>query len=834
MFSRRALRVLEFDKVLEHVAGFASTDAGRDAVLALRPSGDPAAVRSRLEDVAEAGRFLDERRDWAFPRLPNPAAGLGRLAVEGAVLAPDELARLGALLAAARRVAQSFAADAPDRFPALDALRGRLVVDTKLEAAAERTVDEEGRVLDTASRELGRLRARLAGAHSRVVAHLESVLAGLSEAHRVTGASVTIREGRYVIPVRREGKRAVGGYVHDESATGATVYAEPPSAIAMMNRIRELERAEAREMQRILRDFTERCRPLVGPLVGSYDALVELDRRCALARTARRWQGSAPEVAPGPLIIRGGRHPLLAAAGADPVPFDLELVPDEHVVVVTGPNAGGKTVFLKAAGLVSALAQAGVIPPVDAGTRLPVFDAVFADVGDQQSIADSLSTFSAHLRNLKETLEHAGPRSLVLVDEPGTGTDPKEGAALARALVETLAELKCTAVVTSHMGELKRLAAPGNGVVNASLEFDGDRTTPTYRFAKGRPGRSYGLSIAQGLGLPASVLDRAQAYRERAEARLDGLLASLEEKERRASDAVAQAEREQERVEALGARLAEREAALTERTEALRLSERRATAQARAEARRLLMDARKEVEKAIGRLAARVDAGEPLAGAAREARKAVEAAAARLEETTEDKTGANAEAESNAARATRAGGRAAPSSAALPRPGARVVLAGSASHGTLVAVEGVRAVVDVSGVRLRVPLERLGAEDPSRSALPNGAGPQPNAAPRDASRPDAASASPAPSSRWTGPELDPSPEIDLRGRRPDEAEVVLLRAVDAAAAAGLGLLRVVHGKGTGALRKRVAQVFGQDPRIETFRPGAPGEGGHGVTVATVR
>lgn len=816
MFSRRALRVLEFDKVLEHAAGFASTGAGRDAVLALRPSGDAASVRARLEEVAEAGRFLRERTDWAFPRFPDPTGALERLAVEGAVLAPDELAKVGALLEAARRLAGSLAAEAPEEFPALGALCARLLVDPALEKTVARTVDGEGRVLDTASRELERLRARLAGAHSRVVAHLESVLEGLSEAHRVSGASVTIREGRYVIPVRREGKRTVGGYVHDESATGATVYAEPPSAIAMMNRIRELERAEAREVQRLLRELTERCRPLAGALASSREALVEADRRCALARAARRWEGSVPEVAPGQILqIRGGRHPLLAAVGADPVPFDVALAQGERVVVVTGPNAGGKTVFLKSVGLVSALAQAGVIPPVDAGTRLPVFDAVFADVGDQQSIADSLSTFSAHLRNLKETLEHAGPRSLVLVDEPGTGTDPKEGAALARALVETLAERGCTAIVTSHMGELKRLASPGAGIANASLEFDGERMAPTYRFAKGRPGRSYGLSIARGLGFPSRVLDRAEAYREQAEARLDGLLASLEEKERRASEAVAEAERDRARAQALGAELAEREVALGERAQALRRSERRATAQARAEARRLLLEARKEVEAVIDRFAARAGTEESLERAARAARKSVEDAAARLQGAGADADGADiAGSDAYAGAETPAGRRAGPELAALDaarlEPGASVAVAGSAQPGVLVAMEGARAVVDVRGVRIRVPLDRLNA------ARSNGGAATPLA------------------SGWTGPEPDPSPEIDLRGRRPDEAEAALVRAVDDASAGGLRVLRVVHGKGTGALRERVAQVFGRDPRVEEFRPGAPGEGGHGVTVATVR
>ena len=730
--SGRALRVLEFDTVLEHVAGFAATDAGREAVRRLAPAADPEVVRARLAATAEVVRFLAARPDWFFPDLPDPAPALERLAVEGSVLDPGELHRLAALLAAARSLARSLAAEPRDQAPALDALAAGLAEEPALQASLDRAVDREGRVLDTASRELGRIRGSLAGAHNRLVAHLESVLGGVSEAHRVPSASVTIREGRYVIPIRREGKRALGGCVHDESATGATVFVEPPSAVAMMNRIRELRRAEGREVQRVLRELTRQCRAVAQPMTGSFDALVEMDRRVALARAARDWDGAVPEVAEWPtkgrprkpsptlsgapppgrspahspdsveppppgrsqplLSIRGGRHPLLVAAGAASVPFDMTLNPDEGVVVVTGPNAGGKTVFLKSVGLASVLAQSGAIPPVAPGTRLPVFDSFFADVGDQQSIADSLSTFSAHLRNLKETLEGAGPRSLVLVDEPGTGTDPKEGEALGRALVETLAELGCTAVVTSHMGALKQLAAPGNRIVNASLEFDPDRLMPTYRFAKGRPGRSYGLSIARGMGFPAPVLDRAERYRDQAEARLDDLLASLEEKERRAARLAGDAERDRARSSALRTDLEAEAAKLRER-------ERAHAKSSRAEARKMLLEARREVEEAIAEMEAQLREGARVKEAARNARRRVEEAARTLDASQDREPGRRRRPED------------APGfpDAALLAPGAQVRFAGSGATGVLVAVENGRAVVEVGGVRMRVASRLLSA-----------------------------------------------------------------------------------------------------------------------------
>lgn len=696
---RRALRVLEFDQVLEHLAGFASTGGGREAVRRLEPAADPEVVRARLAATAEVVEFLASRPDWFFPNLPDPAPALDRLAVEGSVLDAGELHRLAALLAAGSALARSLVAnlELAGRFPALRALGSQLTEESALRAALDRSVDREGRVLDAASRELGRIRERLTGAHGRVVAHVESILAGVSESHRVSGASITIREGRYVIPIRREGKRALGGYVHDESATGATVYVEPPTAVPIMNRIRELQRAEAREVQRILRELTERCRAVAGPLARTFDALVEMDRRVALARGARSWDGAVPEVVdraesdgdpcPPPLTIRAGRHPLLVAAGVDPVPFDLALDPGEGVVVVTGPNAGGKTVFLKSVALVSILAQSGAIPPVGPGTRLPVFDSFFADVGDQQSIADSLSTFTAHLGNLKETLQGAGPRSLVLVDEPGTGTDPKEGEALGRALVEALADLRCTAVVTSHLGALKRLAAPGNRIVNASLEFDADRLMPTYRFVKGRPGRSYGLSIARGLGFPASVLDRAEQYRDRAEARVDELLASLEQKERQAAQLAGDAKRERERAAAL-------RADLESATAKLRTREQAHAQKARGDARRMLLEARKEVERAIARMEDEVRRGAELEEAARAARRNVEEAARELAATS--------------SLGTSPLGTSPPGASPLG-PGARVRFAGSGATGVLVAMENGRAVVEVGGVRMRVAPHLLSA-----------------------------------------------------------------------------------------------------------------------------
>ncbi len=815
MISYRALRVLEFERVLEYAAGFASTDSGRDAILALTPGTDAQAIRDHLSAVDETGRFVEKRRNWTFPLLPDPTGALARLAVDGSVLSPGELSRIGALLAAGTWLLRTLSEEvaAADRFPSLEALGPHLLSEPLLEAALVRTVDPEGRVLDTGSKELGRIRARLGGAHNRAVAHLESLLSRVGDRYRVPGASVTIREGRYVIPVRREGKSAVGGYVHDESASGATVYVEPPSAIERMNRVRALERGEANEIQRILRALTDRCRPLADRLGESLAALAEVDKRAALARVAKRWNGRVPEMTGRAVDIRRGRHPLLLVTGIDAVPFDICLEPGEGVVVVTGPNTGGKTVFLGAVGLIAVLAQSGVIPPVDAGTRLPVFDSFFADVGDGQSIADNLSTFSAHLQNLKEVVTGAGKRSLVLVDELGTGTDPREGEALARALIEWLADVGCTAIVTSHLGGLKRLPAPGNRIVNASLRFDSERLAPTYRFTQGRPGRSYGLTIARSLGFPEEVLDRADAYRDQAEARLDGLLAKLEEKEGKVSRLLANLDRERVYTATLRSELEERE-------DRLRRAEQAHARAARAETRRMLLDARREVDAAIVRFQARAEAGESLVKAARTARRTVENAARELEGPLSPE----------------APGRMGSASGARKRlvPGSDVRMKGSDARGILASLEGERALVEIGGVRVTLPRKRLAVAE--RSGGEASVLPDPPTGPK--SRSDALGvAALGPSSPAGLSHLDLTPattELDLRGQRADEAEASLVRAVDAGVVADLPALRVIHGKGTGVLRERVALVLGRDPRIKRFRPGNPGEGGFGVTVATLR
>lgn len=783
-----ALEVLDLRAALRLVADRASSALGSEAVLRLRPSSDRDWVIAELERVSTVMEFFDTRPSWAMPPLPDPRAGLGRLRVDGAVLEAVELHRIGVFLEASRVVGEAL--DQFEAPPPLQALRARLVSDAELEGAISRTVDSHGDVLDTASKELRQVRGSLRAAHGRIVRTLERYVGSLPPRFVVEDASVTVREGRYVIPVRREGRGHVGGVVHDESSTGATVFVEPPVAVESMNELRDLERAERREIQRILRSFSDQLRARAPMLEAALHALVDFDSLQARARTALSWRAEAPDILPRPgdgLRLVEARHPGLIAKGLDVVPYDLWLGPSERTLVVSGPNTGGKSVFLKAVGLIALLTQSGVVPPVRRGTALPVFRDVYADIGDEQSIAESLSTFSAHLENLREILETADGGALVLIDEMGTGTDPTEGAALSRAILEELTSRGALSVVTSHLGALKTLDSEGTGVVNASLHFDSDRMEPTYRLAKGRPGRSYGLAIARRLGLPKPTLERAQSLVDEGSASLEDLLERLERQERQAAALV-------DRLEGRESALEARERGVEGRESALREFERDAERKAREEARELLLAAREEVEAAIREMRrAHSDGADQTA---RQARQRVEEAIRRQSAVP------------------RSDGVAAERAHDLEE-GSRVRIPGGSTKGTVIELRDDRAVVEVSGLRLEVAAAGLIPVD------------APTVVPRTGKEPS------APTSRergWGGDLPEPAAEVDLRGLRVDEVALPLGRGLDAAVLGGLHEVRVIHGKGTGAVRARTQELLTMDRRVLEFRLGVHGEGGSGVTV----
>lgn len=786
-----ALNVLEYADALERVARFASSELGAEAVRSLYPSTDAVWVTGELETVAEMGALLLADERWVFPSIPDLREALARLRVEGSVWDAPRLRGAATLLDASRTTRRALVGQAVRR-PRLAAEADGLAELPRLQAEIEGAVDEDGRVRDDATPELQRLRRETSGARARIVARLEKFAASLPPHFQVADASVTVREGRFVVPVRREGRGEVGGIVHGESGSGATLFIEPPAAVEMMNRLRELEAAEAREVHRILRDLTDRLRPHREEMARSLAILVRLDSLQARARFSVRFDGSVPEVLPAgteEYLIVHGRHPLLLARQERVVPFDLRMDNGERTLLISGPNTGGKTVLLKALGLISLLTQSGVVPPVGPGTRLPIFRSVHADIGDEQSIEASLSTFSAHLRNLRETLDSADFESLVLIDEIGSGTDPVEGGALAQAILLELTARSAFTVATTHLGQLKLLPTRDARVVNASLQFDAERLLPTYRLLKGVPGRSYGLAIAKRLGMPEAVLSEAESVLPLGERDVGRLLLDLEAREQRVTEVQASLELELSRTKAL------REVMETRQRELIR-REKDAERRARQQARDLLLLARQEVEAAIREVRQAADEGQ-LDEAARSARRRVEQAALRHRERTPPP----------------AGTLPVPPTSSLPQlvVGSHVRIEPLGRNGVVTELRDSKAMVEAGGIKLLLPREALTPLPPSEREIPTrrsgyGGG-------------------------YLVTDLNASSEVDLRGMRVDELDLALGRALDAALLAGLPSFRIIHGKGMGALRARVQDLLRDDPRVLSFRPGERVEGGSGVTIA---
>jgi DNA mismatch repair protein MutS2 len=676
-FAESALAAIEFPAALDLVADHAVSTLGAARVRSLRPQTDAWIVSHELERVNQFASRLEAGDDLSPEPFADVGATLERLRLEGAVLEGRELAEIGRVLEAARMV-HGRLARAERAAPLVSALAVP-VPPKEIEDELGKALEPDGLVKDAASRDLARARRDVREVRDALVKKLAAIIGSLDARLVPPDAAATVRGGRYVIPVRREGRSRLGGIVHDESATHATLFVEPTEAIELGNQLREAESAEAREVLRVLRALTERLRPHLDSLTAAFEMLIAADSCSARARFALAAAAARPEMVEpgaGALAIVRGAHPLLLAGDAPAVPFGLMLEPNERTVLVSGPNTGGKTVLLKAVGLIAALAQSGIIPPVGPGTRLPVFLALFTDIGDRQSISESLSTFSAHVAALKEVLEGADQRSLVLLDELGTGTDPAEGAALAGSVLKSLTARGSTTLATTHLGSLKELAEREPGIVNASLQFDAATLTPTFRFTKGLPGRSYGLAIARRLGVDPAVLADAERALPDGVRALETTLADLEKRlqelDRREGELGARAAD----LDAAAAGTERARAQLDQRETEIRRREKELERAGKRAARQYLLEARAEVEKAIA--LARETQKE------RDARRLIEEAIA-VAETRED------------------------SLVGLPdlpagqvSPGDRVRIATLGIEGKLETVQGDEATVLVRGRRVRV------------------------------------------------------------------------------------------------------------------------------------
>ena len=785
------LRALEFGAIVEQLATHTGFEPARELALALRPMAHPSHVTLLQDQTDEAARLLDDQAQAGIGGARDIRVALER-ARRGGRLTPAELTEIADTL------------DATSRFearlrtwqePHLAALRDDLDPAPELAERIGRSIDAGGELLDTASSELAGIRKRLRTSQDRVRERLNAMLRSSAMAGVIGEAIVTVRSGRYVIPIRAEAKSKVKGIVHDQSASGATLFIEPLTVVDLNNAWTEASLAQEREEERILDELSAAVESRSESLRTSLDALARADLWMGRARLGVAMDAVRPAQSPDAAELLSARHPLL---GEGAVPIDLRLGDrfGYRALVVTGPNTGGKTVSLKTLGVLALMHQAGLRVPAAEGARLPVFGRIMADIGDEQSIAQSLSTFSSHLRNVVRFVEAAGPATLVLLDEVGAGTDPTEGSALAMAIVTRLLDAGAMVAATTHYAELKAFATEHAGVSNAAVEFDVTTLRPTYRLTIGLPGKSQAFAIAERLGLPAEILEDARTRISAEHASMEETLAAIT----RAQDA--------QRL-ALDAAETERTAAADERERA-----RSGVARARREAGDLLSEARRAADDMLARAEREVgevrreltrqrNLGGSRAKAGGEAFDDLKRRAARVRsETAESKLAPAVAGEPD-------------EDLAGPQP--RVGLWGRSrtlgSAGRIVEISGRtgRVTLETEGARLVVP-----SDDVEVVAEPISGPSAPDPEAEELRRRAAANV---------------APTLSLRGERVEAALEQLEAYLDQALLAGLDSVAIIHGSGTGALRRAVREALANHSRVRGVRTGRRDEGGDGTTVA---
>ncbi|HSE03733.1 MAG TPA: endonuclease MutS2 [Methylomirabilota bacterium] len=816
---------LEWPPVLALLAREARTPMGRELAAAARPSTDLAAIRRALDETRQARAAMGLAGGPPWEGIPDVRPTLETARVPGAVAEAADLAALIPLLEAAGHLhayGRAIEPVAPDLARAV----GDFPRQTELADLLRRSLDADGQVRDEAAPALRRGRQRIRDLRREIVKRLEAYFAGPNADTTFQERYVTVRHGRYVLPIRAEAKGRLRGIVHDRSQSGATLFVEPEALVEANNDLVQAAREEEAEVLRILAALTDAVRAALPELDTLVAAMGGLDLVFARGALAERMEAVEPAVVEGREVrLHGALNPLLLAQawriagaavagrgepeasranmGSEPsgtvVPMDIEILADRPLLVITGPNAGGKTVALKTLGLLALMAQSGCHVPAREGARLPVFTQCFAIVGDEQSVAENLSTFSAFVKQLRETLERVDDRSLVLLDELGAGTDPDDGAALAQAVLETLAERGAVVAASTHLEPLKGFASTFPRARNASVEFDPERLAPTFRLVYDRPGQSYALSIGARLGLPAALIERAHAHRSTQQRQLQELLARLDDRDRKDAERTARLERRE--AESAGL-LARAQAEL----EAARASARETVARARAEAQRLVTEVRRHVNQEWDRLK-RADRSRP---ALEDARKRLVETARKVEQTAE--AGAPASEPTGPVAA-----------------GDRVEIAHLGLKGDVLQVDDATASVQAGAVTVKVPTQALRVIERGSSPRPSpqrGEGemhPRPR---RERGRGEGGGIS-TPGHRVV------AGEMNIIGRTTDEARDLLEKYLDDAFLAGLTSVRIIHGKGTGALRRAVEEVLSAHPLVAEHRPGAASEGGGGATVATL-
>jgi DNA mismatch repair protein MutS2 len=797
-------QLLEFDKIKIQLANCVTTTLGRVWVERCSPSTDLTEVEQRLQATDQAFAFDRLTGGLSFAGVSDTMAAMKR-AMIGSILAASELIAVATNIEAARRVRRlirQFHEDNSQSVPILFHLVSIIGDHKSIAVSIRACIDEQGHVLDQASTELTKIRQEIRAAESKVREKLEQMMRSSTMQKMLQEILVTIRNERYVLPVKAEYRSAVHGIIHDQSASGATLYIEPEVVVQLNNRLKELKLREEREIEVILSRLSDQVAAVAGNLLNELDVLGQLDFMFAKSKLARLHKASLPMMnAEGKLRIRKARHPLLDVARV--VPLDLQLGFDYRGIIVTGPNTGGKTVALKTLGLLSLMAMSGLFVPLEDGSELSIFDGIYADIGDEQSIEQNLSTFSGHMKNMIRILESVTVNSLVLLDEMGAGTDPTEGAALAIAILEHLRNRGCTFVSTTHYSSLKAYAEECKDIVNASVEFDTESLQPTYRLLVGIPGRSNALAIAERLGLPTHILQMARKQLTEDDLRVERLLLSLEEQrlelERRTQElSVSQQETERMRSE-VAVELKTFQSEKQKKLDRAREEAKQVSARARAEAEQLLAEIR-DLHERQRQQSSNIPIKEHELIEARRKLK-------QMQDNLHDSSNDTGQVEGNQT-----------SSLSLSvGDEVRVVTLGQ--KGTIVElVNDKEIVVQIGSMRTRVKnktVQKL--RDVSQISQ------------RDQVHQRTSGAN------VQRPEMRTTKlELDVRGQSLDDAIMEVDQYLSDVVLAGFAQVMIIHGVGTGVLRKGVQDYLRSHRHVKSYRAGRYGEGDLGVTVVEMK
>ncbi len=775
-----SLKKLEFDKVVERVSKLAVTDLGRTRVLNIVPSTDPNAIRQELQRVSEMKELLIAEGGIPIDGTKNIIASLRKMAVENQVLSIPELNEIGSTLRTSHTM-HSFLAKRKTHYPNLSGFLDSLFIDKVVEFNIGQALDEQGFVKDSASKELKHLRREMSAASDALRSRLESILRKVSEQNFVQDEILTTRDGRMVIPVKVEHKAHVAGFVHSSSASGQTVYIEPAETLDLNNELKELQLSEQREIHRILADLTKQVQEIREPLSASLQTLVEIDLLAAKGKYSIEIVGNAITLADKPVIfLVQARHPVLLQRHRreDVVPLNLKIGNGITTLLITGPNAGGKTVTLKTVGLLTACTMAGLHVPAGSESEIFPFKHIFVDIGDDQSIETDLSTFSSHLINMKETIEEVDDQSLVLVDEIGAGTDPSEGSALAAAVLTTLHEKLALTIATTHDGFLKAFAHEAEGMENASMEFDQESLRPTYKLRIGVPGSSFAFELAERIGISKEILDNARKHVGVEKTKLETLILELERQTQLVSTQLSLAQSERTRLSGLTKEYESKTKQLKKEITELKKK-------AVSEARDLVRTAKASIEHSVKEI--RESNARP---------EIVRTARQNLHQMTEDLYRQDSN-EVSEVRQTE--------SFSI---GDKVRLYDGTQVGEITQIQKEYATVSWGNANMRVRMQNLVKQEGSQSPG-------------------------YPIPRSDLPQIEAKNEIDLRGLYGDEAISQVEQFIDNAFVSGLHRVDIIHGKGTGALRKRVTEFLKTCPHVKSFRLGEWNEGSTGVTVVEI-